>query len=105
MKFTFIILITFALNSCGNLMSASLIESFLTPTSAIMTAVDYGIEKETGKKISEHALSIATSQDCKFDLKEMSICKDENVSNKKTVKVLKANQNYSKKTKIDSLTN
>ena len=105
MRFLFIILLTFILNSCGNLMSASLIESFLTPTSAIMTAVDYGIEKETGKKISEHALSVATSQDCKFDLKEMSICKDENVSNKKTVKVLKANQNYSKKTKIDSLTN
>jgi len=105
MRFLFIVLLTFALNSCGNLISASLIESFLTPTSAIMTAVDYGIEKETGKKISEHALSVATSQDCKFDLKEMSICKDENVSNKKTVKVLKANQNYSKKTKIDSLTN
>ena len=105
MRFLFIILFPFTLNSCGNLMSASLIESFLTPTSAIMTAVDYGIEKETGKKISEHALSVATSQDCKFDLKEMSICKDENVSNKKTVKVLKANQNYSKKTKIDSFTN
>ena len=105
MRFLFIVLLTFILNSCGNLMSASLIESFLTPTSAIMTAVDYGIEKETGKKISEHALSVATSQDCKFDLKEMTICKDENVSNKKTVKVLKANQNYSKKTKIDSLTN
>ena len=105
MRFLFIILLTFTLNSCGNLMSASLIESFLTPTSAIMTAVDYGIEKETGKKISEHALSVATSQDCKFDLKELFICKDENVSNKKTVKVLKANQNYSKKTKIDSLTN
>jgi hypothetical protein len=105
MRFLFIVLLTFTLNSCGNLISASLIESFLTPTSAIMTAVDYGIEKETGKKISEHALSVATSQDCKFDLKEMSICKDENVSNKKIVKVVKANQNYSKKTKIDSLTN
>ena len=105
MRFLFIVLLTFTLNSCGNLISASLIESILTPTSAIMTAVDYGIEKETGKKISEHALSVATSQDCKFDLKEMSICKDKNVSNKKTVKVLKANQNYSKKTKIDSLTN
>lgn len=105
MRFLFIILLTFTLNSCGNLMSASLIESFLTPTSVMMTAVDYGIEKETGKKISEHALSVATSQDCKFDLKEMTICKDENVSNKKIVKVSKTNKNYSKKTKIDSLTN
>jgi predicted acetyltransferase len=86
-------------------MSASLIESFLTPTSAIMTVADYGIEKETGKKVSEHALSMATSQDCKFNLKEMTICKDENLANKKIIKVAKANQNSSKKTKIASLTN
>ncbi len=78
-------------------MSASLIESFLTPTSAIMSVADYGIEKETGKKVSEHALSIATSKDCKFNLKEITICKDENVSIKKNVKVIKANQNSSKK--------
>ncbi len=78
-------------------MSASLIESFLTPTSAIMSLTDYGIERETGKKVSEHALSIATSKDCKFNLKEITICKDENVSIKKNVKVIKANQNSSKK--------
>ena len=86
-------------------MSASLIESFLTPTSAIMSAVDYGIEKETGKKVSEHALSIATSKDCKFNLKDMNICKDENVSSKKILKVTKAKQNTSKKNKNNSLTN
>jgi hypothetical protein len=86
-------------------MSASLIESFLTPTSAIMTVADYGIEKETGKKVSEHALSMATSQDCKFNLKDMTICKDENLANKKIIKVAKVNQNSSKKTKIASLTN
>ena len=78
-------------------MSVSLIESFLTPTSAIMSVVDYGIEKETGKKVSEHALSIATSKDCKFNLKEITICKDENISIKKNAKVTKANQNSSKK--------
>jgi hypothetical protein len=105
MRFIFIILLTFTLNSCGNLISASLIESFLTPTSAIITVVDYGIEKETGKKVSEHALSMATSQDCKFNLKDMTICKDENLVNKKIIKVAKANQNSSKKTKIASLTN
>jgi hypothetical protein len=105
MRFIFIILITFTLNSCGNLISASLIESVLTPTSAIMTLADYGIEKETGKKVSEHALSMATSQDCKFNLKDMTICKDENLANKKIIKVAKANQNSSKKTKIASLTN
>ena len=86
-------------------MSASLIESFLTPTSVIMTVADYGVEKETGKKVSEHALSMATSQDCKINLKDMTICKDENLSNKKIVKVAKANQNSSKKIKIASLTN
>jgi len=86
-------------------MSASLIESFLTPTSAIMTLADYGIEKETGKKVSEHALSMVTSQDCKFNLKDMTICKDENLSNKKNVYVANANQNSFKKTKIASLTN
>ena len=105
MRFLFIILLPFTLNSCGNLISASLIESFLTPTSAIMSVVDYGIEKETGKKVSEHALSIATSQDCKFNLKDMTICKDENVSEKKFLKVSKAKQNSSKKNKNNSLTN
>ena len=65
-----------------------------------MTVADYGLEKETGKKVSEHALSIATSKDCKFNLNEMTICKDENVLIKKNVKVTKANQNSSKKIKI-----
>lgn len=86
-------------------MSASLIESFLTPSSVIMTVADYGIEKETGKKLSEHALSIATSKDCKFNLKDMTICKEESLSNNKIVKVAKVNQNLSKKTKVASLTN
>ena len=97
MRILFITLLAFTLNSCGSLTSASLIESFLTPTSLMMTVADYGLEKETGKKASEHALSIATSKDCKFNLKETTICKDENVSIKKIVKVTKANQNSSKK--------
>ena len=105
MRVLFIIFLTFTLNSCGNLMSVSLIESFLTPTSLIMTVADYGLEKETGKKFSEHALSIATSKDCKFDLKDMTICNDENVSSKKILKVAKAKQNTSKKNKNNSLTN
>jgi hypothetical protein len=76
MKFIVIILFIVSLNSCAGLTSTSLINSFLTPTTAITTVADYGIEQETGKKISEHALSLATSQDCKFNLSEMSICKD-----------------------------
>jgi hypothetical protein len=105
MRFLVIVLLAFTLNSCGNLMSASLIESFLTPTSLMMTVADYGLEKETGKKVSEHALSIATSKDCKFNLKDMTICKDENVKSKKILKITKANQNSSKKNKNNSLTN
>ena len=105
MRVLFITLLVFTLNSCGSLTSATLIESFLTPTSLMMTVADYGLEKETGKKVSEHALSIATSKNCKFNLKDMTICKDENLSNKKIVKVAKANQNSSKKIKIASLTN
>ena len=105
MRILFITLLAFTLNSCGSLTSASLIQSFLTPTSLIMTVADYGLEKETGKKASEHALSIATSQDCKFNLKDMTICKDENVSGKKILKVSKANQNSSKKNKNSALTN
>ena len=105
MRVLFITLLVFTLNSCGSLTSATLIESFLTPTSLMMTVADYGLEKETGKKASEHALSIATSKDCKFNLKDMTICNDENVSSKKILKVAKANQNSSKKNKNSSLTN
>ena len=105
MRVLFTTLLVFTLNSCGSLTSATLIESFLTPTSAIISVVDYGIEKETGKKVSEHALSIATSKDCKFNLKDMSICKDENISSKKILKVTKAKQNTSKKNKNSALTN
>ena len=105
MRALFIILLAFILNSCGNLMSASLIESFLNPASAIMSLTDYGIERETGKKVSEHALSIVTSKDCKFNLKDMTICKDENALSKKILKVSKTNQNSFKKNKNSSLTN
>ncbi len=105
MRVLFIIFLVFTLNSCGSLTSATLIESFLTPTSAIMSLADYGIEKETGKKVSEHALSIATSKDCKFNLKDLTICKDEYVSSKKILKVTKAKQNASKKNKNSALIN
>jgi hypothetical protein len=38
---------------------------------------DFGIESETGKKLSEHALSAATSKDCKLTIDVTNICKDE----------------------------
>jgi len=79
MKPIFIVLLTVSLHSCGGaLTSAALIESFLTPASITMTLVDYGIEKETGKKISEHALSAATDKDCKLTIDVTHICKDDN---------------------------
>ncbi len=105
MRVLFITLLVFTLNSCGSLTAASLIESFLTPTSLMMTVADYGLEKETGKKASEHALTIATSKDCKFNLEDMTICNDENVSSKKILKVTKTKQNTSKKNKNSALTN
>jgi hypothetical protein len=105
MRVLFITLLVFTLNSCGSLTAASLIESFLTPASLMITAADYGLEKETGKKVSEHALSMVTSKDCKFNLKDMTICKDENVSSKKILKVTKAKQDPSKKNKNSTLTN
>ena len=36
------------------------------------------IEKETGKKVSEHALSMATEKDCKLTIDVKNICKDDN---------------------------
>ena len=41
----------------------------------------------------------------KFNLQDMTICKDESISNNKIAKVARANQNLSKKTKLASLTN
>ena len=105
MRALFIVLLIFSLNSCGSLVSSNLINSFLTPSTVITALADIRVENETGKKVSEHALSFVTSKDCKFNLKDMTICKDENLSNKKIVKVAKANQNSSKKIKIASLTN
>jgi len=57
-KALFISSLVISLHSCGGaITSASLIESLISPSSIAMSLVDYGIEKETGKKVSEHALS------------------------------------------------
>ena len=101
-KTIFIVLLTFSLHSCaGALTKAALIESLLSPTSIAMTLADYGVEKETGKKVSEHALSAVTSKDCKLgiqDIKEMSICKDENFFDKITTTITSSLRNsYTRK--------
>ncbi|NKA17386.1 MAG: hypothetical protein EBV74_05730 [Alphaproteobacteria bacterium] len=101
MKAIFIVLLTFTLHSCGGaLTSAALIESFLSPTSIAMTLADYGIEKETGKKVSEHALSIATEKDCKLTFDVKNICKDDNFFENITTQVAQNIRNFYTK-KID----
>ena len=101
MKPIFIVLLTVSLHSCGGaLTSAALIESFLTPASITMTLVDYGIEKETGKKISEHALSAVTEKDCKFTIDVKNICKDDNYFENITMQVAYNVKNFYTK-KID----
>ncbi|NKA16481.1 MAG: hypothetical protein EBV74_00905 [Alphaproteobacteria bacterium] len=101
MRAIIIILLTISLNSCGSAITAGLVETVFSPSSIITSVVDYGIEKETGKKVSEHALSAVTSKDCKLgiqDIKEMSICKDENFFDKITTTVTSSLRNsYTRK--------
>jgi hypothetical protein len=103
MRALFIVLLIFSLNSCGSLVSSNLINSFLTPSTVITALADIRVENETGKKVSEHALSFVTSKDCKFNLKDMTICKDENLTNKNAILVKYNKKNY-KKIKVDTLT-
>lgn len=101
MRAIIIILLTISLNSCGSAITSGLVETVFSPSSIITSVVDYGIEKETGKKVSEHALSAVTSKDCKLgiqDIKEMSICKDENFFDKITTTVTSSLRNsYTRK--------
>lgn len=100
-KAIFIVFLTVSLHSCGGaLTSATLIESFLSPSSIAMTLVDYGIEKETGKKMSEHALSAVTEKDCKLGIDVKHICKDDNYFENITMQVASNIKNFYTK-KID----
>lgn len=77
-KTIFIILLTLTLNGCGgSLVASHIIDALMTPSSIMSTMADFGIESETGKKLSEHALSAATSKDCKLTIDVTNICKDE----------------------------
>jgi len=67
MKFTLIIASLF-LYSCGQLISANTLAT---------TLIDYKIQQQTGKKVSEHALSYVTGKDCEIKLNIQEICKDE----------------------------
>jgi len=77
MKFTNFLVIFMFLNSCGAPLSGTL----LTPDRVASILADIVIESNTGKKISEHALSSLTEKDCKFKLSDVnSICIERNVA-------------------------
>ena len=80
MKFIVTLFLILSLNSCGNLIGvANLVSTLITPSSVVMSATDYGLEKKTGKTSTEHAISFLMSKDCKVDYKNLSICSEDNV--------------------------
>ena len=83
MKKLFLILSLLLLNSCGSLISASLTETLFNPSSIASSLIDYGIKKHTGKKMSEHALSIVIDKDCEINIenlnKPQSLCKNKEI--------------------------
>ena len=107
MKKLFLILSLLLLNSCGSLISASLTETLFNPSSIASSLIDYGIKKHTGKKMSEHALSIVTDKDCEINIenlnKPQSFCKNkEIVENNNVPKKIEASlQTRNNKTSLD----
>ena len=106
MKKLFLILSLLLLNSCGSLFSASLAETLFNPSSIASSLIDYGIKKHTGKKMSEHALSIVTDKDCEINIenlnKPQSFCKDKEIveNNKTTSKIEASLQTRNNKTSL-----
>ena len=106
MKKFFLILSLLLLNSCGSLISASLTETLFNPSSIASSLIDYGIKKHTGKKMSEHALSIVTDKDCEINIenlsKPQSFCKNNEIveNNKTTSKIEASLQTRNNKTSL-----
>jgi len=106
MKKIFLILSLLLLNSCGSLISASLTETLFNPSSIASSLIDYGIKKHTGKKMSEHALSIVTDKDCEINIenlnKPQSFCKNKEIveNNKTTSKIEASLQTRNNKTSL-----
>jgi len=106
MKKLFLILSLLLLNSCGSLISASLTETLFNPSSIASGLIDYGIKKHTGKKMSEHALSIVTDKDCEINIenlnKPQSFCKNKEIveNNKTTSKIEASLQTRNNKTSL-----
>jgi len=77
MKLTNFLIVFIFLNNC----SAPLSGNLLTPERVASILADIVIESNTGKKISEHALSSLTSKDCKFNLNDIhNVCIEKNVT-------------------------
>jgi len=71
------LIIFILLYSCG----APLTGTLLTPDRIASIMADIVIETNTGKKISEHALSNLTQKDCKLKLSDINnICIENNVT-------------------------
>ena len=106
MKKIFLILSLLLLNSCGSLISASLTETLFNPSSIASSLIDYGIKKHTGKKMSEHALSIVIDKDCEINIenlnKPQSFCKNKEIveNNKTTSKIEASLQTRNDKTSL-----
>ena len=106
MKKLFLILPLLLLNSCGSLISASLTETLFNPSSIASSLIDYGIKKHTGKKVSEHTLSIVTDKDCEINIenlnKPQSFCKNKEIveNNKTTSKIEASSQTRNNKTSL-----
>ena len=106
MKTLFLLLSLLLLNSCGSLISASLTETLFNPSSIASSLIDYGIKKHTGKKMSEHALSIVTDKDCEINIenlsKPQSLCKNKEIieNNKTTSKIEASLQTRNNKTSL-----
>ena len=106
MKKIFLGLSLLLLNSCGSLISASLTETLFNPSSIASSLIDYGIKKHTGKKMSEHALSIVTDKDCEINIenlnKPQSFCKNKEIveNNKTTSKIESSLQTRNNKTSL-----
>ena len=76
MKKLFLIIYCFLITSCAELASINIINSMLTPSSLLISAVtNYGLDRYTGKQGSEHMLSLITGQECKFKMDVKNICK------------------------------
>lgn len=109
MKKIFLGLSLLLLNSCGSLISASLTETLFNPTSIASNIIDYGIKKNTGKKMSEHALSKVTDKDCEINIENLSnpqsFCNNKEVAeiNIATPKIKVASQKQNNKSSLASI--